>query len=113
MNGANSRSGAGGQIWYEGGQTPLWKRSPKRGFNNKIFAYRLTGLNLNKLVKWIEDKRIDPSLPITLKTLYDTNIVQFKEGVKILGTVRVCLIRRCLQSAVSCDFAIHGPVANV
>ncbi|RME03203.1 MAG: 50S ribosomal protein L15 [Planctomycetota bacterium] len=33
--GAKSRSGFGGRIWYEGGQMPLFRRLPKRGFHNK------------------------------------------------------------------------------
>lgn len=85
MNGARSRKGAGGQVWYEGGQTPLWRRIPRRGFNNKMFEYRLTGLNIGRLVQWIEEGRIDASQTITLKTLYDSNVVQFDQGVKLLA----------------------------
>lgn len=46
-------------------------------------------LNLGKLQEWIDRGRIDPAQPITLKTLYDANIVgKFKYGVKLLGEVR-------------------------
>ncbi|PVU88849.1 hypothetical protein BB561_005670 [Smittium simulii] len=76
----NSNPGPG----FEGGQTPLTKKFPKRGFTN-IFSRKLTGLNLSKLQQWIDRGRIDPNNLITLKTLNDCGIINFKDGVSLLA----------------------------
>lgn len=41
--GQKARSGGGVRPGFEGGQTPLYRRIPKRGFNNKLFAAKLCG----------------------------------------------------------------------
>ncbi|PVU98085.1 hypothetical protein BB559_001784 [Furculomyces boomerangus] len=83
--GQNARTGNGNTTpGFEGGQTPLFQRYPKRGFTN-IFRRELTGLNLDKLQHWIDLGRIDPTKPITLKQLFDSNLVKFKDGVTLLG----------------------------
>ena len=48
-NGQKSRSGASISAWFEGGQTPLYRRVPKRGFNNKRFATVYATINLTDL----------------------------------------------------------------
>ncbi|OLY80692.1 54S ribosomal protein L10, mitochondrial [Smittium mucronatum] len=83
--GQNARTGNGTpKPGFEGGQTPLYQRYPKRGFTN-IFKRELTGLNLDRLQHWINLGRIDPKKKITLKELFDSNIVKFKDGVSLLG----------------------------
>lgn len=52
--GAKSRSGSGGRIWYEGGQMPLFRRIPKRGFNNK-WRREFLIVNVEALEKHFED----------------------------------------------------------
>jgi large subunit ribosomal protein L15 len=45
--GQKARAGSGIPAWFQGGQSPLYRRVPKRGFNNKRFAIRYQVLNLN------------------------------------------------------------------
>lgn len=47
--GYHSRSGSGMNAWFQGGQSPLYRRLPKRGFNNKRFAIRYAIVNLDDL----------------------------------------------------------------
>lgn len=47
--GQNAKSGGGVRIGFEGGQMPLYRRLPKRGFNNKRFAKQYTEINLSQL----------------------------------------------------------------
>jgi len=83
--GAGQRSGSGGQVWYEGGQTPLYKRTPKFGFKN-FNKERLNVVNLDRIMQFVESKRIDPTQPITMKILQDSGAIhRVKEGVKLLA----------------------------
>ncbi|KAJ2609079.1 YmL10 [Coemansia sp. RSA 1365] len=76
----NSKPGPG----FEGGQTPLTRVFPKRGFKNHM-RRELQPLNLDKIQHWINTGRLDPTKPITLKSIFDSNIVRFKEGVILLA----------------------------
>ena len=58
--GQKARNNGGIRIGFEGGQTPLYRRLPKRGFKNK-FAAPLEPLNVGRLQQYIEDGRIDAS----------------------------------------------------
>ena len=74
-----SRSGGGVRVGFEGGQMPLTRRIPKRGFNN-IFAKRLESVNVSVLEKF-EDGAV-----INAETLLAEGILSKCEyGVKILG----------------------------
>ena len=77
--GAGQRSGFKRRAWFEGGQMPLSRRLPKKGFTN-IFRKEFQIVNLSKL-DGIEEKKIDAKL------LYDKGLVRspFKP-VKILGS---------------------------
>lgn len=57
MNGQKSRSGGGIRPGFEGGQMPLYRKLPKRGFNNKAFSTDYDVVNVGDLVK-IEDTEI-------------------------------------------------------
>jgi len=71
---------------FEGGQMPLHMRMPKRGFNN-IFANDFVELNLGRLQKAIDEKKVDASQKITGETLRMANIVhKNRDGVRLLGT---------------------------
>ena len=77
--GAKARSGGGKRPGFEGGQMPLTRRIPKRGFNN-IFAKRLESVNVSVLEKF-EDGAV-----INAETLLAEGILSKCEyGVKILG----------------------------
>lgn len=70
---------------FEGGQMPLHRRIPKRGFNN-IFAREYSELNLDRLQKAIDAGKVDAKQPITSESLMAANIVpQARDGVRILG----------------------------
>lgn len=77
--GQNARSGGGVRPGFEGGQTPLFQRLPKRGFTNinrKDFAI----VNLSTLNRFEEGTEVTPDL------LLETGVVSnVKSGVKILG----------------------------
>jgi large subunit ribosomal protein L15 len=77
--GQNARSGGGVRPGFEGGQTPLFQRLPKRGFTNinrKDFAI----VNLDTLNRFEDGTEVTPEL------LLETGIVSnVKSGVKILG----------------------------
>jgi len=77
--GQNARSGGGVAIGFEGGQTPLYKRIPKRGFTNftrKEYAV----INLSDL------NRFDDGATITPEVLKDAGIVKkMLDGIKVLG----------------------------
>jgi large subunit ribosomal protein L15 len=72
---------------FEGGQTPLYRRVPKRGFTNPDTIF-LTALNLDKLSAFIDSGRVRNEGVITMKTLYDSHICGRKingQGIKLLG----------------------------
>ena len=81
--GQKARSGGGVRIGFEGGQMPLARRIPKRGFNN-IFAKPLEIINLSALNKF-EDGEI-----VTAETLLAKGILSKCEyGFKVLGNGKV------------------------
>ena len=75
------------KLGFEGGQTPLRLRLPKRGFNNRQALPPLAELNLDKLGAALETGRLDPGALVTMKTLRDAGLVPktLKGGVKLLG----------------------------
>ena len=74
-----ARSGGGVRVGFEGGQMPLARRLPKRGFNN-IFAKRLESVNVSALEKF-EDGAV-----VTAQDLLEKGILsKCQYGVKILG----------------------------
>lgn len=79
MNGQNSRSGGGVRLGFEGGQMPLYRRIPKRGFTN-IWRTEYTILNVDDLNRFEAGTVITPEL---LKT--EGMVKQVKDGIKILG----------------------------
>ncbi|MCI5722146.1 MAG: 50S ribosomal protein L15 [Emergencia sp.] len=79
MNGQNSRSGGGVRLGFEGGQMPLYRRLPKRGFNN-IFGTEYTTVNVKDL------NRFEAGTEVTPELLAEAGMIkQVKDGVKILG----------------------------
>ena len=79
MNGQKSRSGGGGRLGFEGGQMPLYRRLPKRGFTN-IWGTEYTVLNVDALNKF------EAGTVVTPEMLKEAGLVkQVKDGIKILG----------------------------
>ncbi len=75
-----ARSGGGVRPGFEGGQTPLFRRLPKRGFSNYPFKKEWSIINLAQL------ENLAPGTEVTPDLLMDLGLVkQLKDGVKILG----------------------------
>ena len=84
VKGQKSRSGVAIKS-FEGGQMPLYRRLPKRGFNS-ISKNKIGKLNLGDLQMLIESKRIKSSEKIDIKYLHSSKIIKKKyEKIKILG----------------------------
>ena len=84
VKGQKSRSGVAIKS-FEGGQMPLYRRLPKRGFN-PINKNKIGKLNLGDLQLFIETKRIKSSDKIDIKYLHSSKILKKKyEKIKILG----------------------------
>jgi large subunit ribosomal protein L15 len=70
---------------FEGGQMPLHRRLPKRGFNN-LFATHYNEVNLGRIQQAIESGKLDAKTPVTLDALIAAGVVSKpRDGVKILG----------------------------
>ena len=79
MNGQNSRSGGGTRLGFEGGQMPLYRRLPKRGFTNH-WKKEYVGVNVEKL-NCFED-----GATVTSQMIIDAGLAnKVTEGVKIRG----------------------------
>jgi large subunit ribosomal protein L15 len=79
QKGQNSRSGGGVRLGFEGGQTPLFKRLPKKGFSNP-FRKEYAVVNVSDLNKYKENTVVTPEL-----LLQDKLVRKELNGVKILG----------------------------
>jgi large subunit ribosomal protein L15 len=78
--GAGSRAGSVSVTVYEGGQMPLFRRLPKRGFNNSKFATRCEIVNICQL------ERFEDGSTVSIEQLSDAGLVDsVKSRVKILG----------------------------
>ena len=79
MNGQKSRSGGGVRPGFEGGQMPLYRRIPKRGFTN-IWRTEYTVLNVEDLNRFEEGTVVTPEI------IKEAGMAkQVKDGIKILG----------------------------
>ena len=77
--GQKARAGRGIRAGFEGGQMPLHRRVPKRGFNN-IFATPYTAINVAAL------NRFEDGATVTVETLLEAGVIKAApNGVKILG----------------------------
>src|SRR5260221_11683958 len=84
VKGAKARTGT--KVYgFEGGQMPLYMRMPKRGFNN-IFANDFAEVNLGRIQKAIDQKKLDASGKITEETLRKAGLAhKSRDGVRLLG----------------------------
>ena len=77
--GQNARSGGGVRPGFEGGQMPLQRRIPKRGFNN-IFAKKYAAINVSALERFEDGATVDE------KAIIEAGILKKPlDGIKILG----------------------------
>ena len=81
QNGQKSRSGASIKPWFQGGQSPLYRRLPKRGFNNARFTTRYAIINLSDLNKFFNDGDV-----VSAEILKERGIIKNSlSGIKVLG----------------------------
>ena len=79
-NGQNSRSGGGVRIGFEGGQLPLYRRLPKRGFSNAMFKKTYAVINVSDLNRFEDGAEVTPEL------LFEMGIIKKQlSGIKVLG----------------------------
>lgn len=81
QKGQNSRSGGGVRLGFEGGQMPLFRRLPKRGFSNSRYEKVFTEISLDVL------NRFEEGTEVTAELLKETGAIAKieKDGVKVLG----------------------------
>jgi large subunit ribosomal protein L15 len=83
---------------FEGGQMPLHRRLPKRGFTN-IFAKDFSEVGLGRVQEAIDAGRLDAKAPVTVEALKAAGLVRrVKDGVRLLGNGE-------LKAAVSFEIA--------
>ena len=78
VKGQMSRSGKGRRLGFEGGQMPLYRRLPKRGFTN-IFSREYAVININYLNRFTGETEITPEV------LYTAGLARKGSRIKILG----------------------------
>jgi large subunit ribosomal protein L15 len=84
---------------FEGGQMPLYRRLPKRGFWNP-FSKDLNEVNLGRIQEAVDAKKLDAAQPVTVEALVAAGVVSKpRDGVKILGVGE-------LKAKLS--FQVHG-----
>ncbi len=81
QKGQKSRSGVSIPAWFEGGQTPLYRRVPKRGFKNARFRTEFATINLSDLNNYFNDGDV-----VSPEVLKEKGIIKKQLcGVKVLG----------------------------
>jgi large subunit ribosomal protein L15 len=112
--GAKARSGVS-INGFEGGQMPIYRRLPKRGFNN-IFKKQFDIVNLGSLQTFVDAGKLDVSQPITVEVLRAAGLVgNAKHGVRLLakGALSAKLnisVQGASKSAVEAVESIGGSV---
>lgn len=82
--GQKSRSGVA-LKGFEGGQMPIHRRLPKRGFNN-LFGKDLNEVNIGRLQAAVDKKILDPKKTVTLQALVESGVIRrVRDGVRLLG----------------------------
>ncbi len=79
--GQKARSGVSIKPWFQGGQSPLYRRIPKRGFNNARYRIEFATINLSDLNEFFKDGDV-----VTPEILKERGIIKKQlSGVKVLG----------------------------
>ena len=99
---------------FEGGQMPLHRRLPKRGFTN-LFALDFNEINIGRIQKAVDDGKLGAS-PVTIETLVEAGLcAKPRDGVKILGTgaITAALTFEVAAASKSAIAAIEGAGGSV
>lgn len=111
QKGQNSRSGGGVRLGFEGGQTPLFKRLPKRGFTN-FFRTEYAIVNLTDLNSYAEGTVVNPEL-----LLKDGKVKSIKSGLKVLGngelTVKLTVVAHKFTESAKAKIESAGGTIEV
>lgn len=84
--GQNARSGGGVMVGFEGGQNPLYRRLPMRGFNNSNFTKTYTTINVEELQALVDSGKLDAKNTITIESLQAAGVTKKAyDGLKVLG----------------------------
>ena len=114
VKGQKSRSGVS-VLGFEGGQMPIYRRTPKRGFNN-IFAKKFEIVNLGRLQKAIDEKKFDAKSTVNVDSLAAAGLIRGnKDGVRILakGEIKAkltCEVAGATKSAIAAIEKAGGKV---
>lgn len=84
MNGQRARSGGGVRIGFEGGQMPLYRRLPRRGFSNAPFKVNYKTVSLSRIVTLFNEGE-----SVTEKALREKGIVKNNQRIKIVSGVKI------------------------
>lgn len=85
VKGQKSRSGVSIKG-FEGGQMPLYRRLPKRGFTNAVFTKNYVAVNIGRVQEAVDAKRIDISKPVDAAAIVAAGIVKHaRDGISLLG----------------------------
>lgn len=107
VKGQKSRSGVS-LLGFEGGQMPLYRRTPKRGFHN-LFGKRYAEVNVGRLQKAIDAKKLDAKGTINAETLKAAGVINsVHDGVRLLGKGEISA-----KVTVECAGASKGAVEAV
>ena len=105
--GQRSRSGVA-LKGFEGGQMPIHRRLPKRGFNN-IFRRRFAAVNVGRLQAAVDAGKIDASKPVDAAAMAEAGIVtRLRDGIRLLGMGKLSA-----KLSVTVDWASPGAKAAV
>lgn len=122
--GQKARSGGNIHPRFEGGQTPLYKLIPKRGFNNKPHSQPQYPVNIGKIQQYIDMKRINPSRTITITDLLKSGLISkanaVKNGIKLLADGSDQLrqpisieVSYASSAAINCIEGLGGTVTSI
>jgi large subunit ribosomal protein L15 len=101
---------------FEGGQMPLIRRMPKRGFNNYEHANRYSEVNLSDIQKAIDSKRLSASKSVDVAALIEAGVLKYaRDGLSLLGkgtlkTKVTIVATRASQAAIKAVEAAGGKV---
>jgi len=86
VKGQKARKSGTVRAGFEGGQNPLYRRLPMRGFNNVNFTTNYATVNVGTLQQMVDDGRLDASKPVTIESIIASGLTKKPyDGLKVLG----------------------------
>ena len=102
VKGQKARKSGNVRAGFEGGQNPLYKRLPMRGFNNKHFETVYTIVNVGTLQTMVDDGRLDAKKPVTVESIIAAGLTKKPyDGLKVLGNGELKVKLAVTAAAVS------------